>query len=123
MLKTMHTILDKPALPAILLRVGLAIIMLYAAIGSLTDPREWIAYLPSFMTEVVDADILLKLFAVYELILAAWLLSGVCIRYAALLVAATLAGIILANFELFMITFRDIALIFAALALAALSKD
>jgi hypothetical protein len=45
------------------------------------------------------------------------------IRYAALVTAAMLAGIVLANFDLFAITFRDIALIFAALALAALSKD
>ncbi len=103
--------------------VGLAVILLYAAIGSFVDPREWVGYLPGFMTDIVDANVLLNYFAVFELALAAWLLSGVYTRYAALVTAAMLAGIVLANFDLFAITFRDIALIFAALALAALSKE
>lgn len=116
-------LLDRPGLPALLLRLGLAVILLYAAIGSFVNPREWIGYFPAFMTELVDKNILLNIFSVYELALAAWLLSGVRVRYAALLTAATLAGIVLANFDLFAITFRDIALIFAALALAALAKE
>jgi hypothetical protein len=65
---------------------------------------------------------LLKFFAVYELVLAAWLLSGVYVRYAGLLCAATLAGITLSNFSLFAISFRDIGLMFAALALAVSKK-
>lgn len=123
MLKLLHKTLDKPGLPALLLRAGLTIILLYAAVGSLLDPREWIGYLPGFMTNLVDGELLLKGFSVYEFALAAWLLSGVYTRYAALLTAATLAGIVLSNYDLFAITFRDIALIFAALALAALSKQ
>lgn len=115
--------LDRPGLPALLLRLGLAVILLYAAIGSFLDPREWIGYFPDFLTDAVDRDLLLGAFSIYELALAAWLLSGVRVRYAALLTAATLAGIILANFNLFAITFRDIALIFASLALAALAKE
>lgn len=116
-------LLDRPGLPALLLRLGLAVILLYAAIGSFVNPREWIGYFPAFMTELVDKNILLNIFSAYELALAAWLLSGVRVRSAALLTAATLAGIVLANFDLFAITFRDIALIFAALALAALAKE
>jgi len=118
----LRKILDRPGLPALLLRLGLATILLYAAIGSFLDPREWIGYFPAFMTNAINGDVLLNLFSVYELSLAAWLLSGVHVRYAALLTAATLGGIILANFNLFAITFRDIALIFAALALAALDS-
>lgn len=123
MLKPLHKMLDKPGLPVLLLRTGLITILLYAAVGSLVDPREWVGYLPGFMTDLVDGKLLLKGFSVYEFLLAAWLLSGVYTRYAALLTAATLAGIVLANYDLFAITFRDIALIFAALALAALSKQ
>jgi len=116
-------LLDRPGLPALLLRLGLAVILLYAAIGSFVDPREWIGYLPGFLTDIVDAHVFLNIFAVFELALAAWLLSGIYTRYAALVTAVMLAGIVLANFNLFAITFRDIALIFATLALAALSKD
>jgi uncharacterized membrane protein YphA (DoxX/SURF4 family) len=113
----MDKLLEKVS-ATLLLRIGLAIIFLYAAIGSLINPQEWVGYLPSVLKDMFPADILLKLFSVYEAALVVWLLSGVYIRYAALLCAATLAGIVVSNFELFAITFRDIALIFAALALA-----
>jgi uncharacterized membrane protein YphA (DoxX/SURF4 family) len=121
---TMHTLLHKllqkpQQLTPLLLRAGLAIIFLYAAISSFANPEDWAGYLPGMLTERVSADGLLKIFSVYELLLAAWLVSGVYTRYAALLCAATLGGIVVSNFELFAITFRDIALIFAALALAA----
>lgn len=92
---------------------------LYAAISSFLDPKEWLGYLPTLLTENLDGEVVLKVFSVYELALAAWLLSGVYIRYAALLCAATLAGIVVTNFSLFAISFRDIGLIFAALALAS----
>jgi uncharacterized membrane protein YphA (DoxX/SURF4 family) len=109
---------SKQNLTELLLRAGLSVILLYAAISSFANPEDWVGYLPGMLTERFSADVLLKLFSVYELMLAAWLLSGVYVRYAALLCAATLAGIVITNFELFAITFRDIALIFAALALA-----
>ncbi len=105
-----------------LLRLGLAVILLYAAVSSFVSPREWVGYFPAALTDRISADVLLKVFSVYELLLAGWLLSGVYTRYAALVVAATLAGIVVTNFDLFMISFRDIALIAAALALASLSK-
>lgn len=120
-MRGLSKVLDRPGLPVLLLRAGLVVILLYAALGSLLNPREWVSYMPAFMTELIDPDILLKLFSLYQLGLVAWLVSGVYLRQAALVVAATLGGIVLANFDLFMITFRDIALIFAALALAALA--
>lgn len=108
----------KQNLTGLLLRAGLSVILLYAAISSFANPQDWVGYLPGVLTDRFSADVLLKLFSVYELALAAWLLSGVYVRYAALVCVATLAGIVVTNFELFAITFRDIALIFAALALA-----
>jgi uncharacterized membrane protein YphA (DoxX/SURF4 family) len=120
--KNLNKLLESSSLPALLLRVGLAIVFLYAAISSFISPREWIGYLPGLLTEHVAGTTLLHVFSVYELLLAAWLLSGVYTRWVALLCAATLAGIVTANFSLFAISFRDIGLIFAALALAALAK-
>jgi uncharacterized membrane protein YphA (DoxX/SURF4 family) len=110
----------KQNLTALLLRFGLAVIFSYAAIASFANPNEWIGYLPGLLTDHFSGDVLLKLFSLYELTLVVWLLSGVYVRYAALLCAATLSGIVVSNFELFIITFRDIALIFAALALATI---
>lgn len=101
----------------LLIRIGLGVVFVYAAVSSTLSPNEWIGYLPPVLTALFPAEILLKVFSVYELILAAWLLSGVYVRYAGLLVALTLAGIVASNFSLFAISFRDIGLIFAALAL------
>lgn len=115
----LQKLLDNTKIAPLLLRIGLATVFMYAAVSSFIDPNEWVGYLPSFMTKIVDAETLLPLFSIFELTLAAWLLSGVYVRFAALVCAATLAGIVVFNFSLFAISFRDIGLIFAALALAA----
>lgn len=115
-------VLQSAKLTPLLLRAGLSIIFLYASISALKNPQDWVGYLPSLLRDNFDAKALLHVFSVYEVLLALWLLSGKYTRYAALLCAATLAGIVAANFSLFAITFRDIALIFAALALAAAKK-
>jgi len=110
--------LQKKHVTPLFLRLGLATMFLYAAISSFVSPRDWVGYLPSFMTDIIQAETLLKFFSVYELALAGLLLSGVYVRYVALLCAATLAGITAFNFGLLQISFRDIGLTFAALALA-----
>jgi uncharacterized membrane protein YphA (DoxX/SURF4 family) len=108
--------------PQLLLRAGLALMFLYAAISGLTNPDSWVGYLPHALTDHIDAHTILPFFSIYELVLAVWLLSGLFVRYAALLVAATLAGIVLSNLSLFAITFRDLSLLLAALALAAMPE-
>ena len=114
---------NKTHVASLLLRIGLAVIFLYAAISSFVSPQDWIGYLPQFAKKIISGDVLLKIFSVYELGLVVWLLSGKYIKYAAGLAALTLGGIVLSNFSLFVITFRDIALIFAAIALAVLNLD
>jgi len=100
-----------------LLRAALALVFLYASINSFLSPQDWIGYFPQFLRDIVPTSLLLPVFSVYELALAAWLLSGLYTKYAALLAAATLAGIVVSNFALLPISFRDMALILAALAL------
>lgn len=103
---------------AILLRSGLAIVFLYAAASSLRTPLDWVGYLPHFLTNHIHAVTLVKIFAIYELILALWLLSGHYIKYAAILCTLTLFGIVATNPHQLIVTFRDIGLAFMALALA-----
>lgn len=100
-----------------LLRGALALVFLYASVNSFLSPQDWVGYFPQVLRDIVPAAILLPIFSVYELALAAWLLSGWYTKYAALLAAATLAGIVVSNFALLPISFRDMALILAALAL------
>jgi uncharacterized membrane protein YphA (DoxX/SURF4 family) len=106
-------------LTQLLLRLGLATVFLYAAISGTLNPKEWVGYLPSLLTDHIQAELLLKFFSVYELALAVLLLSGLYVRYVGLLCALTLIGIVVSNVGLFAISFRDIGLACAALALAA----
>ncbi|MGF7228445.1 MAG: DoxX family membrane protein [Candidatus Saccharibacteria bacterium] len=104
------------------LRIGLVYVFLYAALSSLQHPVEWIGFLPTFMTKTVDGHTLIHLFSAYEIALSAWLLVGKYLRYAALLAAATLAGIVVMDLSQLVITFRDVGLALMALALAFLGE-
>ena len=110
-------------LPLWLLRIGLATMFLYAAISSFLQPSEWIGYLPGFILAVFDGELVLKLFSVVEIAVAAWLLSGVYIRFAAFFAGVMLVGIAVSNLSLLAISFRDIGLALAAFALALLSEE
>lgn len=116
----MNTLFRQATLPALLLRVGLATVLAYAAISSFASPEDWVGYFPGFMTDLVDSDLLLKLFSMLELSLAVWLLSGWRLELAGLACAVMFSGIVAANLALLEITFRDIGLVFASLALAAI---
>ena len=104
---------------SLILRIALASVFLYAAISSFISPNDWIGYMPRFMRSIVPDDVLLGGFSVFEIALSVWLLSGLFVKYAALLSAALLAGIVVLNPALLPITFRDIGLFIAALALYA----
>lgn len=110
-------------LASLLLRIGLAAVLVYASIASFVAPSDWIGYLPQFLTSRVSGQFLLPSFTVYEAVLALWLLSGVYVRYAAAVAATTFSGILLANLGVFAITFRDITMIFTSLALIFLKED
>jgi hypothetical protein len=101
-----------------ILRIALVVVFLYAAASSLMHPLDWVSYLPTFLTKHIAATTLLKIFAVYEILLAVWLIMGKWLKYCALLCAATLAGIVLMNPSQLLVTFRDIGLTLTALALA-----
>lgn len=109
--------LHNPAVSQLLLRLGLGFVFAYAGVSSLKDPNEWVGYLPNFLAAVSYVSVIMRVFAVVELGLAVWLVSGKFVHYAALLAAAMLAGILLANPANLIITFRDVGLVAMALAL------
>jgi uncharacterized membrane protein YphA (DoxX/SURF4 family) len=106
-----------PKIVSWLLRGGLVFVFLYAGISSLQHPLEWVGFLPTFLTKIVTATTLIKIFAIYELALALWIISGKFLRYSALLCAVTLAGIVITNPSQLITTFRDVGLACMALAL------
>lgn len=103
------------------LRVGLALVLLYAAIAAFLNPGAWEAYIPSFIGLIVPLSLFLTLFSIYQIGLALWLLSGKYTFYAAVLAAVTLLGIIFPNVADLDVIFRDVAILFEAVALAVLT--
>ncbi len=110
-----------PSLAPLLLRVGLAVVFLYAAIASFVEPDAWIGYLPIVLRHIFPANILLGGFSIIQILLSLWLLLGKKTFYAAGVSVLMLLGIIVANFGAMDIIFRDFAILFSALALAAMS--
>lgn len=116
-MEKVNNVLKPKNLPFPLLRIGLAFVFGYAAIASLIQPLVWAGFLPSFIVNVVDPMLALRGIAIFEIILALWLLSGKYVQCAAVLAALTLTGIILMNPHQLIVTFRDVGLLCAALAL------
>lgn len=107
-------------LVSFLLRTGLAVAFLYAAVSSFLDPPAWIGFFPAAVRQFFPAQALLILFSLYEIGLALWLLSGRFIRQVAMAALVTLVLIILTNITLLDILFRDLSILAAAAALLAL---
>lgn len=112
------TRLHNPHLAVWLLRIGLALVFVYAGEQSLAHPQEWIGYLPKFALDHFDAHLMLKGLAVSQLLLAGWLLIGKYLKLAAGASALMLLGVIFANFGPGLyVTFRDVGLLLMAVAL------
>jgi uncharacterized membrane protein YphA (DoxX/SURF4 family) len=118
----MHKRLPSQKLPDLLLRIGLAFVFVYGAISALQQPGEWIGFVPHLATKFVAAKTFLDIFSVFQLILAAVLLSGRYVKYAAAVAALSLAGLLLFNLNSLVVTFRDVGLVFMAAALFFLEK-
>jgi uncharacterized membrane protein YphA (DoxX/SURF4 family) len=102
----------------LVLRIGVALPLLYAAFGSLTNPNDWIGYFPGFIQSLAPAKFLLVGHAIFTGILALWLLSGKKIFLPSILAALFATGIIITNWNELEIVFRDITLVAAGIALA-----
>jgi hypothetical protein len=110
--------------PAIIIfRWGLAFVFFYAAVAALRHPEAWIGFLPGFLTDIFPGRLLIAGFSIYQLILAVWLFTGKKLTWSSVLAAATLVGITATNFEIIDLTFRDVGLAMAALALFELARQ
>ena len=103
-----------------LLRIGLAFVFIYAAVEILVNPENFLKYVPSFVTHTVLVDSFLPTFAIGEIVLSFWILSGWRGRMASMICFLILVAIILPNLSYFSILFRNVAIALGALALFAL---
>ena len=104
-----------------LLRIGIAIAFLYAAIAAFLEPSSWVGFLPAWIDGIVPRGTLLSIFSIYEILLALWLLTGKMPFRAAAVSSATMFAIIVFNIGSLDILFRDVPILFAALALMTLT--
>lgn len=108
---------QNPKVASFIIRLGLAIVFVYAGVSALLQPEAWVFFVPSFSNQFFDPKLALDLLSVFQLFLAAWLVSGRYVKYSAGIAISMLAGIMVFNPDTFLITFRDIGLVAAAAAL------
>lgn len=106
------------------LRLGCGLVNLYAGFHLLTNPGSFHKYVPDWLTQIVNTfasvDAYLRFQGLGELLIATfllgWFLPRWCVRTASILLAAEMA-LILAFIGVDAVTFRNIGLAGAALAL------
>ena len=116
-------LLDQNKHTSLLLRLGLAFTLFYAAIGGFINPNSWIGFFPPFLTGLIPTTLLLTSWGIVEIIVALWLLSNKKVFYPAVISALMMLGIVIFNFGAMDIVFRDVAILFMAAALATLTYD
>lgn len=113
---------NKEKLISFYLRFGIGIAFLYVAISSLLNPGIWIGFIPSFLTNIISANIILFIFSIYQILISLWLFSDKKIYFASILSSITLFMIIITNLQYLDIVFRDIPILFSSIALIILYK-
>jgi len=104
----------------LLLRIGLSFAFLYAALAAYITPTSWIGYFPQFMRSLAPSDtLLLNSFGIFEVAIGLWILSGKRIFIPSVAGALALAGIVIFNTSQMAVVFRDISIMFMAIALTA----
>lgn len=112
-----------PKTASIILRWGLAFVFFYAAIAALINPTYWNGFFPPFLVGLFGENLVRFGFSIFQIALAGWLFWGIKLKWSSLLAAAMLIGIIVVSFDQFEVTFRDVGLAFAALALFELARE
>ncbi len=102
----------------LLLRIGVAFAFIYPAIAAYFNPLAWIGFFPLFVRDFFPSDtILLGMFGLSEILIGMWLLAGKKIFIPSAIATLYLFGIIVFNWALMDIIFRDIPILLTTLAL------
>lgn len=102
--------------PFLILRFGLAFVFIYAGVKSLTDPTAWIGFVPLWAENFISREMFLTVHGAAEIIMAIGLISGIWLP-----IFSGTAFLSLISIAVFYgvdeVTFRDVGLAAAALAL------
>lgn len=108
----------------LLIRVAIAFAFLYPAYGFLSDPNEWVGYIPSFVQQAgIQLGTLFLILAISHVIVALWILSGWRIFLPSLAAALFLVAVVYFNWGQLDELFRDISLALTSLALAFSNRN
>lgn len=104
------------------LRIGLAFTLIYAGISIFVNPESWTGFIPQFIRDISgNGNSSLFAHAVFDMILGIWLLFNWRVFWPAALTALNIFFITIFNLGAIEIVFRDVGLLFAALALLILN--
>ncbi|MBI4143838.1 DoxX family membrane protein [Candidatus Woesearchaeota archaeon] len=107
---------------AFLLRLALAIVFAWFSVNQFVSPEIWTSYIPSFIGKYAPLSLLVYVNAVFELVLAVFLLIGKYTRVFAVLAALHLFSIAV-SVGYNDIGVRDFGLFLSAVALAFSEND
>jgi uncharacterized membrane protein YphA (DoxX/SURF4 family) len=99
----------------IILRISLALVFLWFGINQVYSQSEWVGFIPDFLSEIINPNLLVLINGSFEIILGIALITGFYTRLSALLLSLHLFGIALS------IGYNPIAIRDLGLALATLS--
>ena len=99
-----------------LLRIGLALTLLYAGISIFIAPTNWVGFVPAWMDAFYPAESFIIIHGALDVLLAVGLLSGRFLWFFSGVTFFNLTSILL-FYGVDDVTFRDMGLAFAALAL------
>jgi hypothetical protein len=105
-----------------ILRFGLAFVFLYAAYISLLHTQLDYMFVPGFISQIIPIDLFLRVYGIFEISLALWLLSGKLGFYSALVSAGLIISLTTVNISEINTLFRNVAIITGAITLAVLSS-
>ena len=105
------------------LRLGLIFVFSYVPSASYLDPSSYYHYLPAWSAPFINKDLALTLLSIFELLLVGWFIWGKQLLIPSILAAVALTGILILNFPSFGVIFRNVSIIFSAIALAILSTE
>lgn len=110
-----------------LLNIGLAFTLLYAGIDQILHPLDWVGFLPKWMpTFGQTLTQALLPHSILCIVLGLALLTNYKVRWVAAATTLFLASITFANGvgrDFFLITFRDVGLLFMAIYLAVAGEQ
>ena len=107
--------------PDLVLRTGLGLVFVYAGVMSFLSPENWIGFVPQWVGGIVSPELFLSVHAGFEIILGLALIVGILLPAASLIAFLDMFALLI-FYGIDEVTFRDLGLLAAALALFLLTS-